>query len=128
MALAKDHVIERGPPYVSALHRVLATSDSAWTIWIRLAVGLVFLPEGIQKLLFPDILGSGRFAAIGLPYPGVLGPFVGGVELRRKALWDVTRPQLTYQDVFLQADVVAPRENKVAVQSAEQPAGGPVAP
>ena len=81
MALAKDHVIERGSAHVPALRRALATSDSPWTICVRLAVGLVFLPEGIQKLLFPDILGSGRFAAIGLPYPDVLGPFVGGVEL-----------------------------------------------
>ena len=43
----------------------------------------------------------------------------GGVELRRKALWDVTQPKFTYDDVFLQADVVAPRQNTVAVQSAE---------
>jgi putative oxidoreductase len=81
MALAKDHAIERGSAHVSGLRRALATSDSPWTICVRLAVGLVFLPEGIQKLIFPDILGSGRFAAIGLPYPDVLGPFVGGVEL-----------------------------------------------
>ena len=55
---------------------------SGWTILIRLLVGLaVFFPEGIQKLIFPDILGAGRFAAIGIPYPGLMGPFVGVVEI-----------------------------------------------
>jgi uncharacterized membrane protein YphA (DoxX/SURF4 family) len=45
-------------------------------------VGLVvFLPEGIQKLAFPQILGAGRFANIGIPYPQVMGPFVGTVEV-----------------------------------------------
>jgi len=34
-------------------------------ILVRLLVGLVvFLPEGIQKLAFPEILGAGRFANI----------------------------------------------------------------
>ena len=41
-----------------------------WTILVRLMVGLVvFVPEGIQKLVFPEILGAGRFANIGIPYP-----------------------------------------------------------
>ena len=54
---------------------------SAWTILIRLQVGLiVFFPEGIQKLIHPDILGAGRFARIGIPYPDLMGPFVGVVE------------------------------------------------
>ena len=60
---------------------VLHTTASAWVIFIRLAVGLVFLPEGIQKLVFPEILGSGRFTGIGIPYPEVMGSFVGWVEL-----------------------------------------------
>jgi uncharacterized membrane protein YphA (DoxX/SURF4 family) len=45
-------------------------------------VGLVvFLPEGIQKLVFPEILGAGRFANIGIPFPELMGPFVGVVEI-----------------------------------------------
>src|SRR6516165_6749153 len=53
-----------------------------WTILVRLMVGLVvFFPEGIQKLVFPEILGAGRFANIGIPYPEVMCPFVGTVEL-----------------------------------------------
>jgi putative oxidoreductase len=59
----------------------LATTAGPAVICIRLAVGLVFLPEGIQKLLFPEILGSGRFADIGIPLPELMGPLVGWVEL-----------------------------------------------
>jgi uncharacterized membrane protein YphA (DoxX/SURF4 family) len=44
-------------------------------------VGVVFFEEGIQKLLFPDLLGAGRFARIGIPVPEVMGPFVGTVEI-----------------------------------------------
>jgi putative oxidoreductase len=62
--------------------RITRSTASPWTILIRLAVGLVvFFPEGIQKLIFPDILGAGRFAKIGIPYSEVMGPFVGVVEL-----------------------------------------------
>jgi len=60
---------------------ILATSAPGWSILVRLLVGLVvFVPEGIQKLIFPDILGAGRFANIGIPYPDLMGPFVGLVE------------------------------------------------
>lgn len=44
-------------------------------------VGAVFLSEGIQKFLFPDELGAGRFAKIGLPFPEFLGSFVGTFEI-----------------------------------------------
>ncbi len=51
-------------------------------LWIiRLMVGGVFLSEGIQKFLYPEYLAAGRFAKIGLPFPEVLGPLVGGVEV-----------------------------------------------
>jgi uncharacterized membrane protein YphA (DoxX/SURF4 family) len=49
-------------------------------ILIRLAVGVVFFSEGIQKFLSPAALGAGRFARIGIPAPNVMGPFVGVVE------------------------------------------------
>jgi putative oxidoreductase len=66
---------------------VMRTKDSGWTILVRLLVGLVvFFPEGIQKLVFPAILGAGRFARIGIPYPDLMGPFVGVVELACGAL------------------------------------------
>jgi uncharacterized membrane protein YphA (DoxX/SURF4 family) len=61
---------------------IFRTSESGWTVLVRLQVGLVvFLPEGIQKLIFPDILGAGRFAKIGIPFPDAMGPFVGVVEI-----------------------------------------------
>jgi putative oxidoreductase len=47
---------------------------------IRILVGTVFLSEGIQKFLFPDQIGAGRFAKIGIPAPEVMAPFVGLVE------------------------------------------------
>jgi uncharacterized membrane protein YphA (DoxX/SURF4 family) len=53
----------------------------AATILVRLLVGGVFLSEGIQKFLFPEALGPGRFAKIGIPVPHVSAPFVGAVEI-----------------------------------------------
>jgi len=48
---------------------------------IRLMVGTVFLSEGIQKFIFPDALGVGRFIRIGIPFSQVMAPFVGIVEI-----------------------------------------------
>jgi putative oxidoreductase len=48
---------------------------------IRMIVGFVFLSEGIQKFLFSDSLGVGRFIKIGIPAPEVTAPFVGIVEI-----------------------------------------------
>jgi uncharacterized membrane protein YphA (DoxX/SURF4 family) len=59
---------------------MLSTAPSS-VILIRLVVGLVFLSEGIQKFLFPDDLGVGRFIKIGIPAPGFFAPFVGVVEI-----------------------------------------------
>lgn len=50
-------------------------------ILIRIMVGVVFLSEGIQKFLFSEALGVGRFAKIGIPSPEIMAPFVGGVEI-----------------------------------------------
>ena len=47
---------------------------------VRLIVGFVFLSEGIQKFLFQDALGIGRFTRIGLPFPHFLGYFVPTFE------------------------------------------------
>jgi uncharacterized membrane protein YphA (DoxX/SURF4 family) len=44
-------------------------------------VGAVFFAEGIQKFLFPESLGVGRFANIGIPAPNLTAPFVGAVEV-----------------------------------------------
>lgn len=63
------------------LRRITHTNASKTTLLIRLMTGAVFLSEGIQKFLFPDTLGVGRFVKIGIPYPEYLTPFVGGVEI-----------------------------------------------
>lgn len=63
------------------LRRLIQTDNSKTTIIIRLIVGAVFLSEGIQKFLFSDTLGTGRFAKIGLPSPEFLGSFVGFFEI-----------------------------------------------
>ncbi len=63
-------------------------SDVSWAnraakavLLIRILVGWVFLSEGIQKFLFPETLGVGRFLKIGIPWPQVMAPFVGVVEI-----------------------------------------------
>ena len=50
-------------------------------ILVRLIVGGVFLFEGVQKFLFPDALGVGRFSKIRIPTPQLMAPFVGFVEI-----------------------------------------------
>ena len=61
--------------------QLIRSNAPAAIILIRLMVGGVFLSEGVQKFLFPEQLGAGRFARIGILYPGVMGPFVGVVEI-----------------------------------------------
>ncbi len=59
-----------------------STDDApAATVLVRLLVGGVFLSEGVQKFVYPDTLGVGRFIKIGIPAPAVLAPFVGVVEI-----------------------------------------------
>ncbi len=67
---------------------MLPLTDEGWTarvrkavLLVRILVGWVFLSEGLQKFLFPDALGVGRFVKIGIPWPQVMAPFVGVVEI-----------------------------------------------
>jgi len=68
------------------LKRIMTTHAPTATILIRLAVGAVFLSEGIQKFLYPADVGAGRFEKIGLPSPEFLAPLVGGFEIACGAL------------------------------------------
>lgn len=68
------------------LDRLLVTHAPRATLLIRLAVGAVFLSEGVQKILDPAALGAGRFAKIGIPWPEVMGPLVAGFEVTCGAL------------------------------------------
>jgi putative oxidoreductase len=62
-------------------HNLNRTHAPAAVILIRILVGGIFLSEGIQKFLYPNLVGAGRFARIGIPYPEVTGPLVGVVEI-----------------------------------------------
>lgn len=64
----------------------LLKTDAPRSVVLVLIVGAVFLSEGLQKFLFPDELGVGRFLKIGLPRPELLAPFVGVVEITCGAL------------------------------------------
>src|SRR5690606_22062991 len=68
-------------PSVMTLARIFRADAPSASVLIRLVVGLVFASEGIQKFLYADAQGAGRFARIGIPAPEVMGPFVGVVEI-----------------------------------------------
>jgi putative oxidoreductase len=66
----------------------MVNAEATWTdrakkavLLIRILVGRVFLSQGKQKFLFADSLGVGRFVKIGIPWPQVMAPFVGVVEI-----------------------------------------------
>jgi len=65
---------------------LLRTQSPPATLLVRIAVGSIFLSEGLQKFIYPEALGTGRFAKIGIPFPFLTGPFVGTVELVGGAL------------------------------------------
>jgi putative oxidoreductase len=71
---------------ISMFRKIIKTDKAETTILIRLMVGTIFLSEGIQKFIFAEKLGVGRFAKIGLPNTEVLAPFVGTMEILCGAL------------------------------------------
>jgi uncharacterized membrane protein YphA (DoxX/SURF4 family) len=60
---------------------VQTSVDDNRTILIRVIVGLIFLTEGIQKFLFPGLLGTGRFLQIGFSHPAFWAYFTGSFEV-----------------------------------------------
>ncbi|MFA5583181.1 MAG: DoxX family protein [Bacteriovoracaceae bacterium] len=66
---------------MNLLNKILKTDDDKATILIRFIVGYVFIMEGIQKFVYSDKLGVGRFTKIGIPQPEILAPFVGVCEI-----------------------------------------------
>jgi uncharacterized membrane protein YphA (DoxX/SURF4 family) len=60
---------------------ILNTADDNRAVFVRLVVGLVFLTEGIQKYLFPELLGTGRFLQIGFSHPAFWAYFTGTFEI-----------------------------------------------
>ncbi len=61
--------------------KIIHTIPSRSILLIRLLVGIVFLSEGIQKFIFSESLGVGRFIKLGFPAPQFLSPFVGTFEI-----------------------------------------------
>lgn len=66
---------------MKVIAKLLKTDSDRATILIRFVVGFIFIMEGIQKFVYSSVLGIGRFIKIGIPFPEVLAPFVGGCEI-----------------------------------------------
>ena len=66
---------------MTLFHRFLATNAPSAVILIRLIIVGVFLSKGIQKFLFSDALGVGRYTKIGIPLPNMMAPFVCAFEI-----------------------------------------------
>jgi uncharacterized membrane protein YphA (DoxX/SURF4 family) len=62
------------------MYGILKTNNIP-TLLIRLAVGLIFLSEGIQKYLYSSSLGTGRFEKIGFADPAFWAYFTGAFEI-----------------------------------------------
>ena len=60
---------------------ILKIANNSSTILVRIIVGLIFLSEGLQKYLFPDLVGTGRFEKIGFPDPAFWAYFAGTFEI-----------------------------------------------
>jgi putative oxidoreductase len=60
---------------------IFGTVNDYRSVLPRLIVGLVFLSEGIQKFLFPELTGAGRFEKIGFANPEFLASFVASFEI-----------------------------------------------
>jgi uncharacterized membrane protein YphA (DoxX/SURF4 family) len=60
---------------------IFGTVNDYRSLLPRLIVGLVFLSEGIQKFLFPELVGTGRFEKAGFANPEFLASFVASFEI-----------------------------------------------
>jgi len=60
---------------------IINSSNDNRDLLVRLVVGLIFLTEGIQKYLFPELLGTGRFLKIGFTNPEFWAYFTGIFEI-----------------------------------------------
>ncbi len=61
--------------------KFIKTEPDKAIILIRLLVGLVFFSEGIQKFLFPESVGTGRFLKIGFSDPAFWAYFTACFEI-----------------------------------------------
>jgi len=61
--------------------KTIKTSEDSAVLVMRIIVGLIFLTEGIQKFLFPELLGPGRFAKIGFSHAEFWAYFTACFEI-----------------------------------------------
>jgi len=61
--------------------KLIKTTPDKSILLIRFLVGLVFLSEGIQKFLFPELVGVGRFEKIGFSNPEFWAYFTACFEI-----------------------------------------------
>lgn len=66
---------------MSFISKFAATNAPTATVLIRFIVGLVFFAEGVQKFLYPDEVGAGRFAKIPIPNPETTASMIGAIEI-----------------------------------------------
>ncbi|TVQ93083.1 MAG: DoxX family protein [Bacteroidetes bacterium] len=62
------------------MKNLFKTNEIKGYIFIRLILGYVFLVAGLQKFIFPDAMGPGRFLDMGFPWPTFTAYFVGFFE------------------------------------------------
>lgn len=64
-----------------SLKQIFSTNNIRGYELIRLILGYVFLVAGIQKFLFPESMGPGRFEDMGFSSPEFTAYFVGFFEV-----------------------------------------------
>lgn len=62
-------------------YRIIQVHPDNRSLIPRLVAGLVFLSEGIQKFLMPEVVGAGRFERIGFESFEFLASFVATFEI-----------------------------------------------
>jgi putative oxidoreductase len=62
-------------------YRIIQVHPDSRSLIPRLVVGLVFLSEGIQKYIMPEVVGAGRFERIGFENFEFLSCFVATFEI-----------------------------------------------
>jgi putative oxidoreductase len=61
--------------------KILQINQIPGYLLIRFILGYVFLVAGLQKFIFPDDMGPGRFVEMGFPAPEFTAYFVGFFEV-----------------------------------------------
>ena len=115
------------------LQKTVDSKGPVSVVLIRLMVGSVFLSEGIQKFLFPDEVGAGRFLKIGSL--SLVWPFqptaIRAKTSDRSLVPDASRER---KDLLSSGAIPgayfeggwgqAPRQNRACIRSVTNPAPG----